>query len=248
MKVLCPIPNIDFDPTEVSIPWQALVGAGHEVVFATPDGHPGSADFRMVTGQGLGILKGLLMADPEGLSAYAKCSSSHSFLHPVRWDDIYFDDYDALLLPGGHAKGMRPYLESEKLQQDIVEFFKAYKPVAAICHGTLLAARSIDPETGKSVLYGRQTTGLNFMQELIAWLLTFLWLKDYYRTYPVFMEKEVRSLLKSKTDFHQGPMPITRDSSKNLKPGFTHLDGKYLSARWPGDAHSFAKDFVKLLD
>src|SRR5438045_8840077 len=52
--------------------------------------------------------------------------------------------FDALLLPGGHrARGMREYLESEILQRHVASFFDKEKPVAAICHGVLLAARSI---------------------------------------------------------------------------------------------------------
>ena len=50
MNILCPLPSIDFDPTEVAVPWQVLSAAGHEVIFATPNGMPGSADHRMVTG------------------------------------------------------------------------------------------------------------------------------------------------------------------------------------------------------
>ena len=37
MRVLMPIPNIDFDPT-IAVPWKTLSNAGVEVVVATPDG------------------------------------------------------------------------------------------------------------------------------------------------------------------------------------------------------------------
>ena len=30
-------------------------------------------------------------------------------------------------------------------------------------------------------------------------------------------------------------------------PGFTVRDGNWLSARWPGDAHRFASEFVAML-
>ena len=35
MRVLLPIPDRDFDVTEVAVPWRILRDAGHEVVFAT---------------------------------------------------------------------------------------------------------------------------------------------------------------------------------------------------------------------
>jgi protease I len=64
------------------------------------------------------------------------------------------------------------------------------------------------------------------------------------------MEDELKSFLKSPGDFHRGPgfpIPLKRDSASRLDDGFTLLDGNYLSARWPGDAHRFARDLVRLL-
>ena len=52
-KIIIPIPNRDFDPSEVALPWQILRAAGHIVEFATPDGGPASADPLMLSGEGL---------------------------------------------------------------------------------------------------------------------------------------------------------------------------------------------------
>jgi len=43
-RILIPLPNRDFDPTEVAIPWQVLRAADHEFAFATPDGERAHAD------------------------------------------------------------------------------------------------------------------------------------------------------------------------------------------------------------
>ena len=40
-------------------------------------------------------------------------------------------------LTGGHAPGMRQYLEDKDLQAAIVPFMLEDKPVAAICHGMM---------------------------------------------------------------------------------------------------------------
>jgi putative intracellular protease/amidase len=53
--VLIPIPDLDFDPTEVAVSWQVLTEAGHHVVFASESGTPGQPDELMVTGQGLDL-------------------------------------------------------------------------------------------------------------------------------------------------------------------------------------------------
>jgi putative intracellular protease/amidase len=51
VTVLIPLPALDFDPTEVAVSWKVLSDFGHEVRFATPDGHMASADELMVTGE-----------------------------------------------------------------------------------------------------------------------------------------------------------------------------------------------------
>lgn len=246
MTILFPLPNHDFDPTESAVPWKILKEAGHTIVFATPEGLPGEADPIMVTGEGLGILKKLLANDRNGVEAYEEMSNSPEFLNPLSWNDLRFEDFDALVLVGGHAKGMREYLESPLLQDLVSKFFAANRPVGAICHGVLLAARSQRGD-GKSVLFDKKTTGLLEIQELMAWKMTKLWMGDYYRTYDQTMESEVRSFLKDQRQFERGPLPIARDTPTSDSAGFTVRDGWYLSARWPGDAHRFGNTFAKIL-
>jgi protease I len=245
--VLMPLPERDVDPTETGVPWRVLTERGHRVVFATPDGTPSEADPRMVTGRGLGLLAPLLKADRNGRSAYHAMIESTEFRRPILYGDIRVGDFDSILLPGGHAKGMRPYLESERLHAAVSDFFRRRKVVAAICHGVLLAARARN-EAGQSVLQGRKTTSLTKRMELGAWALTCLYLGDYYRTYPLTVEEEVRGVLGRREDFITGPLSLARDGPERLDAGFTVRDGNYLSARWPGDAHRFAHDVAAMLE
>lgn len=244
-KILIPLPRIDFDPSEAAIPWQILTNEGFSVVFATPNAHPAVCDQKMLTGESLGIFSSLLKADHNAQLAYKKMSASKEFQNPLSWDDINHCDFQGLILPGGHAKGMIEYLESDKLKALVSHFFQEKKPVGAICHGVVLVSRSL--AQGQSVLFGKRTTALLRSQELSAWALTCLWLGDYYRTYDETVESEIRRSLKSPEDFISGPLPLRRDSLEHLNDGFTCLDGHYLSARWPGDAHKFGLDFVDLL-
>ncbi|HEY4219970.1 MAG TPA: type 1 glutamine amidotransferase domain-containing protein, partial [Myxococcota bacterium] len=64
MKVLLPLPDRDFDPTEVSVPWRALKSAGHAVVFATATALVPTCDPRMLTG----VVFGALGALPENVA------------------------------------------------------------------------------------------------------------------------------------------------------------------------------------
>jgi hypothetical protein len=211
-----------------------------------------------------------LRADRRGRAAYSALVHNAAFLSPLPWAQVRSDDFDALLLPGGHACGIREYLESEILQHIVTEFFDANKPVAAICHGVVLAARSISPRTGKSALHGRKTTALTWKLEHSAWLLSRYagrwWDRDYYRTYSEepgepagyrSVQAEVTRALARVEDFLDVPTDashrflktsgITRDSPDDARPAFVVRDGKYLSARWPGDVHTFAHMFAQML-
>ena len=243
--ILMPLPSRDFDPSETGIPWRVLSGLGHRIVFATPDGQAGVADRRMVTGEGLGLLAPLLEADRNGRGAHDAMVASSEFRAPIRYETIAELSFDALILPGGHAKGMKPYLESALLQRTVAEFFARHKPVGAICHGVVLVARS-KAVSGSSVLHGRKTTALLRSQELLAWNLTRFYLGDYYRTYPTTVEDEVRAALAQPGDFRRGPPSLVRDKPDRPN-GFTVVDGNYVSARWPGDAYGFSRALAALL-
>ena len=164
---------------------------------------------------------------------------------------------------------MRQYLESEVLQEVVVGALADGKPIAAICHGVLLAARSIDPTTGRSVLYGRKTTALTWTLEHRAASVarfTRFWDPGYYRTYPeepgqpdgyMSVQQEVTRALAGPEDFLD-VVPGTpdaalktggraRDSIDDERPAFVVADGTYLSARWPGDVHTFARRFASML-
>lgn len=244
--VLMPLPARDFDPTESGVPWRLLRAAGHRVLFATPDGQPAQADPRMLDGAGLGPFKPFLVADRRGREAYSAMAADPGFRQPLRHDLVLATPFDALLLPGGHAPGMRDYLESPLLQALVAAAFAARKPVAAICHGVVLVARARGAD-GRPVLHGRRTTALLQTQELLAWRLTRPWAGDYYRTYPVTVEAEVRAALASPGDFVRGPTPLLRDDAAHPGRGFIVRDGNYLSARWPGDAHRFARELLAML-
>lgn len=281
-KILIPLPRHDADPSEVAVSWKTLQADGHTVVFATPDGRPASADGMMLDGMGLdpwGWIPGLrrfplvglfLRANASARAAYAAMRTDAGFCSPQQWDVLDCADYDALLLPGGHrARGMREYLESALLQELVTTFFAADKPVAAICHGVLLAARSRWPVTGVSVLFGRRTTALTWALERKAWRtarISRFWDPHYYRTYKevdgqpdgwMSVQQEVTRALAAPADFldvspdatdhRRKTNGINRDSERDATPAFVIRDGNYLSARWPGDVHTFARQFSRML-
>src|SRR5262245_31868675 len=129
-RILLPVPDRDFDLTEVAVPWKLLTSAGHQVVFATErGGNTPACDPRTRDG----VLFGLFGAGREARASYEALTKSDEFNKPISWDAIEPSSFDALLLPGGHAKGMKQYLGSEKLQRAVAEFWSLSRPVAAIC-------------------------------------------------------------------------------------------------------------------
>lgn len=251
MKVLIAIGERDFDPTEAAIPWRLLSEAGVQVHFATTGGDVGKADPRMLSGEDFGIWKRALVARGDARDAYAHMTCNSHFQKPLSFAELGRDmdlgEFDGLILPGGHAQGMIPYLSSRQLQDFIARFFASGKPVGAICHGVIPVCRARDEETGLSILHGRRTTALLRRQEMRAWRLTRRKLGNYYRTYPVTVQDEVTAALAGPGDFVEGPRPLLRDAPGKLNRGFTLRDGNYLSARWPGDVYKFATDFLGML-
>jgi putative intracellular protease/amidase len=175
--------------------------------------------------------------------------SDEEFRAPLAWADVRPDDFDGLILPGGHAPGMRQYLGSELLRRKVAEYWALDRPVGAICHGVLVVARTCHATTGRSLLFGRQTTCLPKYMERSAFLTTAWRLGRYYRTYPEYVEDEVREALRDPADFVRGPRVLSRRGTETDDgPAFVVDDRNYISARWPGDAYLFAKRFAARLD
>jgi hypothetical protein len=72
------------------------------------------------------------------------------------------------------------------------------------------------------------------------------------------VQQDVTRALRSPADFLDVPRDapdyrrktsgLARDSDDDQTPAFVVRDGAYVSARWPGDAHLFAREFAALLD
>lgn len=239
-KILIILPEFDFDPTEVALPWLVWTEAGHKVTFATERGQPSYADPITLTGQGLPLQAASLKVREEAEQAYDRMIASAEFLQPITWAKAGSKHYDALHFPGGHAPGMKSYCESEEVFRLAREAFASGQPVSAICHGVLALARA-------GVLKGRRTTALTHIQEEIAVRLTNRALPGHYRTYPVSVETEVRTRIGKTGTFERGGLFPRYAGRKRPNAGFVVRDGQYLSARWPGDAWTLAVRLNELL-
>jgi putative intracellular protease/amidase len=244
-RILVPLPDRDFDTTEVAVPWRVLSDAGHELVFATEAGAVAACDPLLLRG----VLFGKLGAADDAKACYAAMIAGDAFNNPLRWDGIVPDAFDALLLPGGHAPGMRQYLGSDLLRRRVAAFALLGRPIAAICHGVLVLARAAHPGTGESLLAGRCATCLPRYMEALAHRLTSWKLGRYYRTYDAYVEEEVRLAVGPRGCFVRGPLTLgARGTESDDRAAFVVKDGQFLTARWPGDAWLFARQLAARLD
>lgn len=113
---------------EVMVPFQMLLMIGHKVDAVCPDKKPGD------------IVK-TAIHDFEGDQTYSE-KVGHNFQVNADFDNVNVDNYDALVIPGGRAP---EYLRlNPRIIEITQEFFKANKPVAAVCHGPqILAAAGV---------------------------------------------------------------------------------------------------------
>ena len=135
-RILIPLPNYGADPTEVAIPWKLLCEKNYHITFTTPEGDRATPDLAMLNGKDLGIWRPLLKTRNDAVAACLDMQQSPAFCKPLPYNAVHEPEFDALLLPGGHA----------------------------ICHGVVLAARSVVADTPISSApgrYGSFTPGLH---------------------------------------------------------------------------------------
>jgi protease I len=104
---------------EVMVPLQALAMVGHTVHAVCP-------------GKKSGEMVRTSIHDFEGDQTYTE-KIGHNFALHADFDTLKFEDYDAVILPGGRSP---EYLRMNARVLEMVRQFDAQKkPIAAICHG-----------------------------------------------------------------------------------------------------------------
>lgn len=66
-------------------------------------------------------------------------------------------DYDAIIVAGGSG-AIPGFMDDRGLHSLILAFNDLHKPIMGQCNGGLAIAQTVDPSTGKSILFGRAVT------------------------------------------------------------------------------------------
>jgi putative intracellular protease/amidase len=232
-RILMPLPDHDFDPTEAAIPWKACHSQGWVVSFSTEQGNVAQGDSNKLHGP----LPGLISAGKNALIAYQQMSNDPEFLHPIPYKDIDPGQYQALLLPGGDGLRMHQYLDSVLLREKVLQFWKQGKLIGAICHGVLVVARTIDPQTNHSILYGHKVTAPPGSLDRLAYNIDSRFIKHGYIMYSKCVEDEVRDILEDPKDLLSG----------SFFTSYVVSDGDLVTSRTYMDAQAFGDRFVQEL-
>jgi len=153
---------VGFWAAELAHPYEVFTRAGHEVVIASPDGGKVEPD---------------AMSDPRDESGYSKDDTlSLRYLEDPRFTarledtpavtDLDPADFDAIVVAGGQAP-MFTFDRAEGLQRRFLDFARAGKVHAALCHGTSLLLH-LQTEDGEPFVRGRTLTGFANSEEDLA--------------------------------------------------------------------------------
>lgn len=141
---------------EFTDPYYEFIDKGYEITLASPKGgkppiDPMSALTENITGSNRRFQE-----DPTAKNALE---------NTLTLDQVCADNFDGIFFPGGHGP-IFDLATNELSGQLIVDFLKAGKPVAAVCHGpaALIKAAEINP----SILTGKKVTGFSNTEEKLA--------------------------------------------------------------------------------
>ncbi|RNF84440.1 type 1 glutamine amidotransferase domain-containing protein [Montanilutibacter psychrotolerans] len=133
---------------ELMQPVKLLRDAGHTITFATPTGQAPTVDQTSVNPMYFNNDATDLAAHQALLDSLALTSKENSpVLSLSRIEQIGYDRYDAVYVPGGHAP-MQDLLKSPALGRLLSAFHNRGKPTALVCHGPIALLSTLPDASG----------------------------------------------------------------------------------------------------
>ncbi|PZX32408.1 ThiJ/PfpI domain-containing protein [Cupriavidus phytorum] len=133
---------------ELMQPVKLLRDAGHQVTFATPTGKAPAVDAASIKPIYFGNDAASLKVHQELLDQLALTSKETSpVVSLARIEQIGYDRFDAVYLPGGHAP-MQDLLKSRALGRLLADFHRRGKATALVCHGPIALLSTLPHANG----------------------------------------------------------------------------------------------------
>lgn len=139
---------------EFTTPYYALLDSGVEITLASPKGGKTPIDPKSE----------LEESQTPSTRRFTKDEEAQKKLYnTIKLSEVDQDGYDALFYPGGH--GPLWDLAEDKTSISLIEhYYRANKPVAAVCHGPAVFKNTKDSE-GIALVHGRKVTGFSDSEE-----------------------------------------------------------------------------------
>lgn len=120
---------------ELMQPVKALLDAGHDITFATPKGTAPSVDKTSIDKMYFGGDEAAMKASEAQLAELGLLERERSpVVSLARVEQIGYDHFDAVYVPGGHAP-MQDLIVSPELGRLLTHFHEKGKTTALACHG-----------------------------------------------------------------------------------------------------------------
>ena len=132
---------------ELMQPVKRLREAGHTITFATPQGRAPAVDAGSVDAAYFGGDAAALKAHQALLDELALTSAERSpVVSLARIEQLGYDRYDAVYVPGGHAP-MQDLATSRELGRLLADFHAKGKTTALVCHGPIALLSTLPDPT-----------------------------------------------------------------------------------------------------
>ncbi|WP_039054996.1 type 1 glutamine amidotransferase domain-containing protein [Enterobacter sp. Bisph1] len=229
---------------ELMQPVKRLLDAGHQVTFATPDGMAPtldkSSDDKMYFNNdeaALQVHRALL----EKLQLTSRSSSPVISL--ARAEQIGYDHFDALYIPGGHAP-MQDLLTDKALGKALKAFHTKNKTTALVCHGPISLLSTL-PDAAK---FTQQLTSKGHASSQAGWIYA-----GYRMTVISNAEEEKAKALLNGGAMKFYPQTALEQAgakfSSNDEPFTSHIvtDRELITGQNPASANGVADELLKRL-
>ena len=139
---------------EFAAPYYVFVDAGADVTLASPKGGQPPLDPKSDAEDAQTLATKRFRSDPIAQEALANTKTL---------DDVDAEGFDALFYPGGHGP-LWDLAEDQRSIALIHGFYRADKPVSAVCHAPAVFRHTVG-KNGEPLVTGRKVTGFSNSEE-----------------------------------------------------------------------------------
>jgi putative intracellular protease/amidase len=229
---------------ELMQPVKALLSAGHQVTFATPRGSAPTLDRSSVDKMYFGGDEAAMQESLELLGELGLTSSSNSpVISLARVEQIGYDHFEAVYVPGGHAP-MQDLLVSPELGKLLTDFHVNGKTTALACHGPIALLSTLPDAQG----FTRQLETQSRIQQRPDWIYA-----GYKLTVISNQEEEIAKGLLNGGSMKFYPQTALEQAGatfvSNQAPFTAHVvtDRELITGQNPASAPEVAQELLKRL-